>query len=44
VPYGGGFKVPGTDEKAGGVFIGASLLALVKMAIAGWGITVRSVA
>ena len=43
VPYGGGFEVVGVDKYLGGVFVGATLLALVKMTVAGWGVAVGGV-
>ena len=43
VPYGGCFEVVGVDEYLGGVFVGAAFLALVKMPVASWGVTVGGV-
>ena len=43
VPYGGGFEVVGVDEYLGGVFVGTSFLALVKVTVTSWGVTVGGV-
>ena len=44
MPRGRCFKLDGGDEEPGSKFVGATFLALVKVTVSGWGVSVGCVA